>query len=98
MKPLRVDDAASVELLHEVRYYELTRAGTGRRFRLAVAEVFDRVRRSPAAGKPDDAGCRRLRVKGFPFSVVYRDEPAEIFVYALRPDAREPGYWRTRAG
>jgi hypothetical protein len=32
----------------------------------------------------------------FPFSAVYREEPAEIVVYAIRPDAKEPGYWLPR--
>ncbi len=49
------------------------------------------------AGKPDENSCRRMRINGFPFSVVYREEKAEIVVYAVRPDAREPGYWLSRA-
>lgn len=38
-----------------------------------------------------------MRVAGIPFSVVYREEMTEIAVYAVRPDAREPGYWLPRA-
>lgn len=38
-----------------------------------------------------------MRVVGFPFSTVYREEKTEIVVYAIRPDAREPGYWQPRA-
>ena len=38
-----------------------------------------------------------MRVAGFPFSIVYRVEQVEIVVYAVRPDAREPGYWFSRA-
>ncbi len=37
-----------------------------------------------------------MRIKGFPFSVVYRDEKEEIVIYALRPDAKDPGYWLQR--
>ncbi|MGE0313812.1 MAG: type II toxin-antitoxin system RelE/ParE family toxin [Lautropia sp.] len=97
MTDLRLDSAARAEFLHEVQYYEATRTGTGRRFREAVAAVFERIERTPAAGKPDEAGCRRMRVPGFPFSVVYRVERDETVVYALRPDARKPGYWIKRA-
>lgn len=68
MTRLRLDSAARAELLHEIRYYEATRRGTGRRFREAVAAVFDRIKTSPEAGKPDEEGCRRMRVAGFPFS------------------------------
>jgi plasmid stabilization system protein ParE len=94
---LRLDVAARAELLHETEYYEATRAGRGRRFREAVAETFEKINRAPKAGRPDEVGCRRMRVAGFPFSVVYREETAEVVVYAVRPDAREPGYWRSRA-
>lgn len=96
MKPLRLDAAARAELLHEIKYYETTRAGTGARFRLAVDDVFERIKRNSAVGKPDEEGCRRVRVTGFPFSIVYREESVETVVYAVRPDAREPGYWLPR--
>ena len=97
MNRLRLDSAARVELLHETKYNEATRPGTGRKIREAVDEVFGRIRRTPNAGKPEEEGCRRMRVAGIPFSVVYREEKTEIAVYAVRPDAREPGYWLPRA-
>ena len=96
MKPLRLVAAARAEFLHETRYYEATRAGTGRRFRESVAAIFERIAHHPQTGAPDEAGCRRLRVKGFPFSVVYREQADEIIVFAIRPDARKPGYWHRR--
>ena len=96
MKRLRLDSAAKAELLHETKYYEETRPGRGRNFREVVAEVFGQIKRNAKAGKPDEEGCRRLRTKGFPFSVVWREEEAEIVVYAIRPDSREPGYWQSR--
>ena len=89
MKRLRIDTAASAELLHETAYYEQTRPGTGRRFREAIDDIFGRIRCSPQSGKLDEEGCRRLRVKGFPFSVVFREEATELVVYAIRPDARD---------
>lgn len=97
MNRLRLDSAARAELLHETEYYEATRPGTGRRFREAVAKAFGRIRKAPKTGKLDEEGCRRMRVTGFPFSVVYREEKIETVVYAVRPDAREPGYWLPRA-
>jgi toxin ParE1/3/4 len=97
VKPLRLDSAARTELLHEVRYYDTVRVGTGRKFREAVDVAFGKIRRSPEAGKPDELDCRRVRVKGFPFAVVYREHPQEIVVFAVRNDARRPDYWLERA-
>ena len=96
MKRLRLDAAARVELLHEVRYYETVRAGTGRRFREAVDVAFAQIRRNPSTGKPEEANCRRIRVKGFPFALIFREAPEEIVVFAVKNDAREPGYWLGR--
>ena len=96
MKRLRLDAAARDELLHEIGYYEATRPGTGRKFRVAVDQALDHIRHAPGAGKPDEENCRRLRIKGFPFSAVYREEASEIVIYAIRPDARDPGYWLAR--
>jgi plasmid stabilization system protein ParE len=98
VKRLRLDAAARAELLHETQYYEVTRPGTGRRFRDAVNDAFTRMKRAPETGKPDDEGCRRMRINGFPMSAVYREELTEIVVFAIRADAREPGYWHKRLG
>jgi len=96
VKKLRFDASARAELLHETKFYGATRPGTGIKFQSAVQAALDRIRRSPATGRPDEAGCRRLRVKGFPFSLVYREEQDEVVIYAVRPDAKDPGYWRQR--
>lgn len=37
-----------------------------------------------------------MRVKGFPFSVVYRPEEREFLVVAIAPHRKRPGYWASR--
>jgi plasmid stabilization system protein ParE len=96
VKPLRVDSAARAELLHESKYIEAARRGYGKKFVAEVKDNFERIRRNPQIGRPDDEGCRRLRVKGFSFSVVFREEPTEVVVYVIRPDSKRPGYWHER--
>ncbi|MBN8507839.1 MAG: type II toxin-antitoxin system RelE/ParE family toxin [Burkholderiales bacterium] len=98
MRTLRFDSAARAELLHEIKFYGATRPGTGIKFQAAVELTLNRIEQSPAVGKPEEAGCRRMRVKGFPFSLVYREEPDEVVIYAVRPDAKDPGYWLQRVG
>jgi plasmid stabilization system protein ParE len=96
VKPLRVDSAARAELLHEAQYLEQARSGYGKKFVSEVKSIFAQIKRNPNAGKPDEEGCRRLRVTGFSFSVVFREEPSEVVVYVIRPDHRQPGYWHGR--
>lgn len=44
-------------------------------------------------GKPDEGDGRRMRIKGSPFSVVYREEPTEIVAFVIHPGTKEPGHW-----
>lgn len=96
MKPLRLRAEARAELLRETAYYEGKREGVGRRFREAVAASFELIRRFPAGGAPGPSSTRRTKVRGFPFTVVYRDEPEVIVVFAVAPDRHQPGYWLPR--
>lgn len=93
---MRLRGEARLELLHEVAYYETKRSGTGRRFREAVNAAFSLIRRFPSGGAPGPAGTRKSKVKGFPFTVIYRDEPGEVVVFAVAPDRQQPGYWLAR--
>lgn len=96
MKRLRLLGEARVELLHETAYYESRRKGTGKKFRESVNESFTLISNFPRGGAPGPAGTRRTKVKGFPFTVVYRDTALEIIVFAIAPDQQQPGYWLPR--
>ena len=96
MKKLRIREEARAELLHETRYYEGKRKGYGRRFREAVSASFDLIARFPRGGAPGPANTRKTKVKGFPFTVVYREEESQIVVFAIAPDRQQPGYWFPR--
>jgi len=50
----------------------------------------------PMAGSPSASNTRRVIVKGFPFSVVYRPEAEGVIVFALAHHSRQPNYWRSR--
>ena len=97
MKRLRVREEARAELLHETSYYESRRKGTGRRFREAVGASFALILRFPGGGAPGPANTRKTKVRGFPFTVVYRAEESEVIVFAIAPDRQQPGYWLSRA-
>lgn len=92
-KRLRLRAEARAELLHETEYYEMQRPGAGRNFRLAVQAAFNVIRKFPSGGAPGPAGTRKAKVKGFPFTVVYREEAAEFVIFAIAYDRKKPGYW-----
>lgn len=97
MKPLRITEDARLEWLREIQYYESKQEGLGKRLRVAVSDSFALIQRFPHGGAPGPASTRRTKVRGFPFTVVYRDEPSQLVVFAIAPDRRQPGYWLARA-
>lgn len=100
-KPLRINRAALRELEAAAEWYDHQRAGLGEGFLAATREALVQITRFPqgapaALGIPKRVEARSLRVPGFPYSVIYRDQPKEVRVFAFAHASRRPGYWRRR--
>ena len=50
----------------------------------------------PQSGSPFRSNTRRVLVKGFPFSLIYRPKPEGIVIFAVAHHARRPYYWQSR--
>jgi len=96
VKRARFVAAARREFLFEVDYYSREGSGLGARFTAAVEEATARAVAFPLAGSPFAKGTRRVFLKDFPFSVVYRPTTDGIIVFALAHQSRSPGYWHSR--
>ena len=98
MKPrsIQLREEARAELLHEVGYYESARRGQGKLFREAVNATTALIRRFPTAGTLGPAGTKKAKVRGFPFTIVYRNEADSVIVFAIAPDSKQEGYWLPR--
>lgn len=96
MKRARLVAAARREFLTEVFYYEKERDGLGIRFSAAVEEATARALAFPLAGSVASANTRRVMVRDFPFSLVYRPTEQGIVVFALAHHSRLPDYWQSR--
>ena len=98
MKHVRFHPLADAEVEAETRYYRRqASAEVSRRFVDAVEQAVRLALEYPNAGSEELANTRRLQLKGFPYSLVYRPEGDEIVVFAVAHHAREPGYWRARS-
>ena len=96
MKRARFIAAARLEFFAEVIYYSEAQPGLGARFTAAVEEAAARALAFPLSGSPSRSNTRRVMVKGFPFSLVYRMELDGIVVFAVAHHARRPFYWQSR--
>lgn len=97
MKPVRFHEAARLELLNEIQYYTAISARLGARLAHAVEQAIQLAAQYPDTGSPYKHGTRRVFPKKFPFSIVYLEHESDVYIVAIAPFRRKPGYWRARA-
>ncbi|MEW6323459.1 MAG: type II toxin-antitoxin system RelE/ParE family toxin [Acidobacteriota bacterium] len=98
MKPVYLAAPASVEFAEAVRWYETKRPGLGADFYDAVAKTIALIREHPGVGHRSGGSgdYRQLLVDRFPYNIVYRERPADLYVIAVAHTKRRPGYWKDR--
>lgn len=96
MNRARFIAAARLEFLAKVIYYGEAQAGLGARFAAAVEDAAARALAFPQSGSPFRSNTRRVLVKGFPFSLIYRPESEGIVIFAVAHHERRPYYWQSR--
>jgi plasmid stabilization system protein ParE len=97
MKPLEFHPQASEELIDSAQFFEGASSGLGDRFLDVLHELMERIKIYPSYGASISAKRTRVaRVSGFPYDVIYRDEPSRIYVVAIAHQSRRPGYWTGR--
>lgn len=88
--------AAEIEFIKELACYAKARPGSAAKFEASVEAGTRMAVRHPLGGAPSYTGTRTFRVKGFPFSLVYRASETEVLVVAVAPHSKKPGYWISR--
>jgi hypothetical protein len=76
-------EPARLEVLAEVAYYRRIEAGLGTRFLEAVEDATARALAYPLAGTTAQNRTRRVFLRDFPFSLVYRSDEHGITIYAF---------------
>lgn len=96
MRRARFFAPARREFLKEVVFYDEQELVLGAAFAQAVEEATARALTFPDAGSPATKNTKRVFVKRFPFSVVYRSDEEGILVFAVAHHSRSPEYWVSR--
>jgi plasmid stabilization system protein ParE len=89
--------AAEAEYLESIAIYESKRPGLGAtylsEFERIMASVCEAPHRNPVEKGPD---IRRMRMRRFPFTVLYRESAGAVQVLAVAHHRRRPQYWLGR--
>jgi toxin ParE1/3/4 len=94
--PYEFQSEAEEELLESALFYDSRVKGLGESFTSEVQRAVEMVRAHPDLGSPLGTKVRRVLVRRFPYSVIYRHEADRIFILAVAHQRRRPGYWRHR--
>jgi plasmid stabilization system protein ParE len=89
--------AAEAEHLESIAYYESKQAGLGAsylaEFESTMSDACRAPNRYPIGEEPD---VRRIRMKRFPFAVLFRESSGAVQVLAVAHNRRRPQYWLGR--
>jgi hypothetical protein len=80
----RFAEAAKLELIQDVEFYENKEAGLGARFLASIREVVSRAILYPLTGSLYRKNTCRLLVKDFPFAVIYRSHADGVLAITNR--------------
>ncbi len=88
---------AEAEHLESIAYYESTQQGLGALYLAEFEAILNQVCSAPQIypieKKPN---IRRVRLKRFPFTVLYRLKKESIQILAVAHNRRRPDYWLGR--
>ncbi len=96
------DDGAHDDFNDSFNWYAARSSGAALGFISEVDAAIENIVADPGRFTKTHAGCRYLRLRRYPFSVVYYavsgEMPGEhkIYIVAIAHHRRRPGYWRSR--
>lgn len=96
MRTVHYHPDARAEFLQEVEYYAAISPRLALRFDRAVRAAESRAAAAPQAWPEFGRKARRIIDRRFQFSLIYLYSDAEIYVVAIAPMKRKPGYWKAR--
>lgn len=95
-KPYRLHPLAWQELEVAEAWYRQRSYEASAEFLSEIYDALENLAQWPQRWPFYQYGTRRFVLHRFPFSVVYRDEPATVSVMAIAHHKRKPGYWKDR--
>jgi plasmid stabilization system protein ParE len=93
---IEILEIAQKELDDAVLYYELEQPGLGSRFKEAVRQSIDRIKKYPTSWPIERGEVRKFFVHKFPYKILYSIQKQKIVILAVAHQHRKPGYWIER--
>jgi len=96
-RSVTIGAGAEVEMAEASRWYDEQRLGLGLDFLRAIERTLVGIEAVPRTGSlvpgVADTEIRRVRVRRFPYHVIYLELPDRVQVLAIAHHRRHPRYW-----
>ena len=96
MKPYRFHREADAEFTDALLYYSELGAALSHRFYDEIQAGLAEVCAHPLRFRQIDPPVRRYLLPSFRYALLYIAEPDRVWIIAVAPLRREPGYWKHR--
>lgn len=87
---------ALAEVLEARAWYEQKAPGLGLEFAPAIEACVESAARTPETYPLIEGECRRVLLRRFPYSILFRSSDEGLLVVAVFHHEREPGAWLQR--
>ncbi|MBI2808317.1 MAG: type II toxin-antitoxin system RelE/ParE family toxin [Planctomycetes bacterium] len=95
-KPIRMVELAAKEARKAWLWYRKRSTRAGGRFQQTLEHAVDQIREQPESWPEYQHGTQFVRLKRFPYIVVFRELDTEVQIVAVAHAHRRPGYWKRR--
>ncbi|MBI2517210.1 MAG: type II toxin-antitoxin system RelE/ParE family toxin [Opitutae bacterium] len=96
MRPYAFHPEARVEFAEAALYYAAIDPELGDRFYDVIDGLITDARQLPATFRFIRQPARRHFTREFPYGIIYVERPDDIWILAVMPLRRKPGYWQHR--
>jgi plasmid stabilization system protein ParE len=96
LKPYRFHRQADAEFASAASHYAEIAPELGQRFYLIIHQLLGEICDGPTRYRMILPPARRHFHPPFPYAVIYVDRPDFVWILAVSPFRREPGYWSER--
>jgi len=96
VKPVVLHREALEEFDAAAAHYAEIDPAPGRRFYDVIDRLIAEARAAPATFRFIREPVRRHFSREFPYGIIYVERPADIWIIAVMPLRRKPGYWTHR--
>jgi toxin ParE1/3/4 len=96
VKPPAFHPEARIEFAEAAQHYAAIVPELGQRFYSVIDRLIDEACASPGTFRFIRKPARRHFSREFPYGIIYVERPDDIWILAVMPLRRKPGYWQHR--